>query len=253
MYSASTEDKAPPPDTGKYVRIGLIILIGVVIFAIVGNQGVVLSMNISEFESQFTKPLFYSVVSALVLVSIALVRVNIKNRSSIAWYAIQTGLTFLRKGAMEPVSQSLSRYQDYKLTVPKAFDEHVSVLRSLAKKFTSTFEISTEYPPCIKHAIEVLDKGENLPHSGRFMLATFLLTKGKNIEQIVPLFKNAPDYNEKVTRYQLEHLAGKTGAGKKYSCPSCDKLRSEDLCFEIPACNNIINPLQFGKKRIRNA
>jgi len=118
LYSASTEDKAPPPDTGKYVRIGLIILIGVVIFAIVGNQGVVLSMNISEFESQFTKPLFYSVVSALVLVSIALVRVNIKNRSSIAWYAIQTGLTFLRKGAMEPVSQSLSRYQDYKLTVP---------------------------------------------------------------------------------------------------------------------------------------
>lgn len=118
MYSASTEEKAPPPDTGKYVRIGLIILIGVVIFAIVSNQGVVLSMNISEFESQFTKPLFYSVVSALVLVSIALVRVNIKNRSSIAWYAIQTGLTFLRKGAMEPVSQSLSRYQDYKLTVP---------------------------------------------------------------------------------------------------------------------------------------
>ena len=118
MYSASTEDKAPPPDTGKYVRIGLIILIGVVIFAIVSNQGVVLSMNISEFESQFTKPLFYSVVSALVLVSIALVRVNIKNRSSIAWYAIQTGLTFLRKGAMEPVSQSISRYQDYKLTVP---------------------------------------------------------------------------------------------------------------------------------------
>ncbi len=118
MYSASTEDKAPPPDTGKYVRIGLIILVGVVIFAIVSNQGVVLSMNISEFEDQFTKPLFYSVVSALVLVSIALVRVNIKNRSSIAWYAIQTGLTFLRKGAMEPVSQSLSRYQDYKLTVP---------------------------------------------------------------------------------------------------------------------------------------
>jgi len=118
LYSASTEDKAPPPDTGKYVRIGLIILIGVVIFAIVSNQGVVLSMNISEFESQFTKPLFYSVVSALVLVSIALVRVNIKNRSSIAWYAIQTGLTFLRKGAMEPVSQSISRYQDYKLTVP---------------------------------------------------------------------------------------------------------------------------------------
>ncbi|MFB3096287.1 MAG: DNA primase [Nitrosopumilaceae archaeon] len=173
---------------------------------------------------------------------------------------VENGLVYLNSHeTVRLIRRELDNYINSKIqsvsipSVPKAFDEYVSILRSLAKKFTSTFEISTEYPPCIKHAIQVLDKGENLSHSGRFMLATFLLTKGKNIEQIVPLFKNAPDYNEKVTRYQLEHLAGKTGAGKKYSCPSCDKIRSEDLCFEIPECNNIINPLQFGKKRIKNA
>ena len=138
-------------------------------------------------------------------------------------------------------------------STPEAFREYVEKLKTLAKKFTVTFEVSTEYPPCIKHAIEVLDKGENLPHSGRFMLGTYLLKKGKAIEQIVPLFKNAPDYNEKVTRYQLEHLAGNTGAGTEYSCPSCDKLNSENLCFAIPECDGIINPLQFGKKKIKNA
>jgi len=138
-------------------------------------------------------------------------------------------------------------------SIPETFRERVSDLVLLAKKFSEYVIVSTDYPPCIKHAINVLDQGENLPHSGRFMLATYLLSKGQTIDQIVPLFKNAPDYNERVTRYQLEHIAGSFGKGTKYSCPSCDKLRSENLCFEIPECNGIISPIQFGKKRAANA
>lgn len=137
--------------------------------------------------------------------------------------------------------------------VPKSFEKPLSDLANLAKKFSMHFVESTEYPPCIKHAIEVLNKGENLPHSGRFMLATYLLNKGQTIEEIAPLFKNAPDYNEKITLYQLKHLAGNFGSGTKYSCPSCEKLKSENLCYAIPECNSIINPLQFGRKKISNA
>ena len=139
------------------------------------------------------------------------------------------------------------------ISIPETFKERVDDLTALAKKFSDTVTISTEYPPCIKHAIEVLDRGENLSHSGRFMLATYLLAKGQTIDQIAPLFKNAPDYNERVTRYQIEHIAGISGNRTKYSCPSCDKLKSENLCFEIPECNGIINPVQFGKKRVTNA
>jgi DNA primase large subunit len=108
---------------------------------------------------------------------------------------------------------------------------------------------SKEFPPCIKHAIEVLEKGENLPHSGRFMLATFLLNKGQTVEQIAPLFKNAPDYNPKVTIYQLNQLSGVSGT-TEYKCPSCEKVKSQNLCFPVPACDTIINPLQFGRKRV---
>ncbi len=135
----------------------------------------------------------------------------------------------------------------------KSFEEPVRKLLSLAKKFPSTIVVSTEYPPCIKHAIEVLEKGENLSHSGRFMLGTFLLSRGQSVEQIAPLFKNAPDYNEKITFYQLNHLAGSSGSGTKYVCPSCKKLKSQNLCFAIPECDNIINPLQFGRKKTVNA
>tara|TARA_B110000014_G_scaffold31926_1_gene20072 strand:- start:1077 stop:2084 length:1008 start_codon:yes stop_codon:yes gene_type:complete len=131
----------------------------------------------------------------------------------------------------------------------EGFQEYVDKLRILAKKFEVKIVESSEHPPCIKHAIEVLEKGENLPHSGRFMLATFLLAKGQQVEQIAPLFKNAPDYNEKVTLYQLNHLSGKTST-TSYNCPSCEKLKSQNLCFAVPECDNIINPIQFGRKRV---
>jgi DNA primase large subunit len=134
-------------------------------------------------------------------------------------------------------------------TMIPGFENSVNKLVSLSKKFT-TYTVSTgEYPPCVKHAIEILEKGENLPHSGRFMLATFLLSKGQTVQQVAPLFKNAPDYNERVTLYQLNHLAGTSGSGTQYSCPSCEKLKTQSLCFAIPECDNIINPLQFGRKK----
>ncbi len=107
-----------------------------------------------------------------------------------------------------------------------------------------------EYPPCIKHAMEIINKGENLPHSARFMLATYMLAIGKTEEEVIEIFKNSPDYNEKITRYQVEHLAGKKGSHIKYSVPSCDRLRSEDLCFAVKECESLINPIQFGRRKL---
>ena len=134
-------------------------------------------------------------------------------------------------------------------TMISGFEDSVNKLVLLSKKF-KTFTVATgEHPPCIKHALKILEKGENLPHSGRFMLATFLLSKGQTVQQIAPLFKNAPDYNERVTLYQLNHLAGTSGSGTQYSCPSCEKLKTQSLCFVTSECNNIISPLQFGKKK----
>ena len=96
---------------------------------------------------------------------------------------------------------------------------------------------------------EIIEKGENLPHSGRFMLATFLLNRGQNVEQIAPLFKNAPDYNERTTMYQLRNLSGVSG-GTKYKCPSCEKIKSQDMCFANEKCDGIFTPLHFGRKKI---
>ncbi len=85
------------------------------------------------------------------------------------------------------------------------------------------------------------------------MLGTYLLATGQTVSQIAPLFKNAPDYNEKVTLYQLNHLAGNSGSGTEYKCPSCEKVKSNDLCYATSDCDGIINPLQFKKKKTLHA
>lgn len=116
LYSASTDKQAPPPDAGKYIRLGIVAIIGIVIFAIVGNQAVILSMNFTEFGDQFTKPLYYTLVSTIILAAVALVRVNVGGRSSIFWYAINTAIGFLSRGGQQNISSSIPSFRDYKLS-----------------------------------------------------------------------------------------------------------------------------------------
>ncbi len=116
MYSASTDKQTPPTDAGKYIKLAIVAIIGIAIFTMVGNQAVILSMNFTEFGDQFTKPLYYTLVSTIILSAIALTRVNIVGKSSIFWYAISTGIGFLGSGGQQPISNSLKSFRDYKLS-----------------------------------------------------------------------------------------------------------------------------------------
>ncbi|NDB47419.1 MAG: hypothetical protein EB163_09150, partial [Nitrososphaeria archaeon] len=118
MYNSS-QSSSSSPNAGKLIRLGIIAAIGIIVLIMVGNQGVILSMNMTEFGSQFTKPLQYSLISAVVLAAIALVNVDVKNRSSIVWYAIHVMLTFLNRATHDPVSKNVSSFRDYKLSVPQ--------------------------------------------------------------------------------------------------------------------------------------
>ena len=117
MYSSSTQSSPPPRDASKYVRLGIVAIIAIVIFVMGSNQAVILYMNFQEFGTLFTKPLYFSLVSALVLSSIALIRVNIKNRSSISWYSLNVALTFLKRGNYGG-PESIPSFKEYKLSIP---------------------------------------------------------------------------------------------------------------------------------------
>ncbi|HMK32019.1 MAG TPA: hypothetical protein VK431_00170, partial [Nitrosopumilaceae archaeon] len=118
LYSSSTQDNPPPRDTGRYIRIGIAALIGIIIFVMISNQAVILFMNVKEFGHLFTKPLYYSLISAVILASIVLIRVNAKNRSSIAWFSIDAAINFLKKGTNYSVTENIPSFKDYKLSIP---------------------------------------------------------------------------------------------------------------------------------------
>jgi DNA primase large subunit len=85
------------------------------------------------------------------------------------------------------------------------------------------------FPPCIRKMQRTLQAGENLSHSGRFALASFLHRVGADFETIVDAYRGAPDFDESVTRYQVEHITHHDG-GAGYEPPECDTLRSHGLC-----------------------
>jgi len=85
------------------------------------------------------------------------------------------------------------------------------------------------FPPCIRKMQRTLERGDNLSHAGRFCLAAFLHRAGADFETIVDAYRGAPDFDESITRYQVEHITSH-GGGEGYEPPECDTLRSHGLC-----------------------
>ena len=90
--------------------------------------------------------------------------------------------------------------------------------------------VEEAFPPCMADIMEKARRGEHLSHHERFAIATFLLNLGVDVDRVVDVFRNMPDFNEKIARYQVEHLAGLRGSGKKYRTYSCEKMKSLGLC-----------------------
>jgi DNA primase large subunit len=105
----------------------------------------------------------------------------------------------------------------------------------------------TAFPPCMKLLLERLKAGENLSHQERFAIAAFLARIGMDTEAILEYFKNAPDFNEKIARYQIEHIAGLRGSRKKYLPYSCETMRALNLCPVETPCKGGKNPLAVYK------
>jgi len=141
------------------------------------------------------------------------------------------------------------------MVIPKLPNNFIKTIQELSSisppppKLSDMMKITPDkYPPCVTTALDMLKKGENLPHYGRFLLTTYLVNIGGSVEEIMSLYSRSPDFNERITKYQVEHIAGLRGGRVKYTCPSCRTLVTHSFCFKTKECNEIRNPLQFGRK-----
>jgi DNA primase large subunit len=112
--------------------------------------------------------------------------------------------------------------------------------------------VQIAFPPCIKNLYKSASSGHHLSHIGRFTLTSFLINIGMPPEKVIDLFRNFSDYNERMTRYQIEHIAGERGSRTRYIPPQCDTLKTHGVCTNPnESCQNIRHPLSCYRKNLK--
>lgn len=135
--------------------------------------------------------------------------------------------------------------------VPEKFRKHAKELASRVseKKIFSELKLPASiesFPPCMSELYARLSAGEKIGHAGNYSLAVFLAASGFPQEQMLELFKKAPNYKEHIAKYQISRISA-----SKYTPASCDTMRSNGLCIENGAlCPGIKNPIQYYKRKL---
>lgn len=110
--------------------------------------------------------------------------------------------------------------------------------------------VQEAFPPCINALYADAASSHHLSHIGRFTLTSFLVNIGMSAESVNELFKSFSDYNERLTRYQIEHIAGERGSGTRYTPPQCSVLQTHGVCKNRDdLCRRIYHPLAYYKRK----
>ena len=110
--------------------------------------------------------------------------------------------------------------------------------------------VQEAFPPCVIALYDAASKSRHLSHVGRFTLTSFLINVGMSPETLTELFKSFSDYNERLTRYQVEHIAGARGSGTRYTPPNCETLQTHGVCTNRDEfCVGARNPLIYYKRK----
>jgi len=163
------------------------------------------------------------------------------------------------------LEEEVRRYIEGKLdtkvgSLPQSIMNRVNRLKQLAiaKRGEIRLEeipksvIIAAFPPCIKGVYDTIASGRPTSHIGRFALTSFLMNIGMTTEDVVNFFRSVSDFDERMTRYQVEHIAGVRGSRTKYIPPRCDTLRTHGICH-IPdeICKRIRHPLAYYRRKLK--
>ena len=143
--------------------------------------------------------------------------------------------------------------------LPPGIMARVTRLRQLAAELQEQIKrdempdrvVMEAFPSCIKGVYERVSAGRPASHIGRFALTSFMLNIGMSEEDVFKFFRSVSDFNERMTRYQVEHIAGTRGSGTKYTPPNCSTLRTHGVCISPePECRGAVNPLVCYKRKL---
>jgi DNA primase large subunit len=167
---------------------------------------------------------------------------------------------FARLLEEEVQAKVLEKTSELGLSLPKELDNSVEPLRSMLKARADYFAsedmprtvVASAMPPCMKYLMSLLQTSKHISHMGRFALAAFLLNVGISEDDLLKMFTSFSDFDERIARYQVEHIAGKRGSRRKYTAPNCDTMRTHGLCINPDElCATITHPLTYYRRKVR--
>ncbi|MEM3695310.1 MAG: DNA primase large subunit PriL [Candidatus Bathyarchaeia archaeon] len=180
---------------------------------------------------------------------------------------LSKGSVFITRGeTARLLSEEVRRYVEKRLEVkdklkfPIEIVEIAEKIRKLSIEKIGEAEIeglpktivNEAFPPCIKSLYESVTVGRHLSHVGRFTLTSFLINVGMPTENVIDLFRNFSDFNERMTQYQVEHIAGERGSRTRYTPPKCETLQTHGVCVNPDEiCKTIRHPLGYYKRKLR--
>jgi DNA primase large subunit len=125
-------------------------------------------------------------------------------------------------------------------------EEAKAIKEALQKRAAKTVAPapSREWAPCM---VALRNRVADAGHFGLFALAAYMAQKGYEVREIVDVLRVRSDFDERIARYQVEHIAGQRGSRVKYRPPSCQSMKTHGLCIDNGRqCPfNIKNPLQY--------
>jgi len=111
--------------------------------------------------------------------------------------------------------------------------------------------VAAAMPPCIRSLDKALSSKKHLSHMGRFTLTSFLLNIGVSPDDLMKMFKEASDFSERTTRYQVEHIGGLKGVKTRYTPPKCETLKTHGICLEPDdLCRLVHHPLSYYRRKL---
>jgi len=154
----------------------------------------------------------------------------------------------------------LERTSGMGVTLPDELGRRVDPLRSVLQARSRSLAademphavMASAMPPCMKNLLSLLQTSKHISHMGRFAMAAFLLNIGTNEEELLKMFKTFTDFDERIARYQVEHIAGRRGSRRKYTAPNCATMRTHGLCINPDElCGTIKHPLSYYRRKAR--
>lgn len=176
------------------------------------------------------------------------------------------GVVYIKKkDAVRLLQEEIRKYVEEKLnvkvgTLPQNITTRIERLKQLLAVNKGKIQLEefpkeviiAAFPPCIKELYDTTKSGHHISHIGRFALTSFLVSSGMTPENVIDLFRSLSDFNERMTRYQVEHIAGERGTRTKYIPPRCDTLRTHGICHSTEEiCKRIRHPLAYYKRKLK--